>query len=110
MLESSSIQELHGDKGQSILVTNVVNGADVGVVQGRSRLGLTLKAGQSLRVSGYFIGQELQRYETMQPSVLGFINDTHPAATKPFRNAVVRDGLADHQGQILRGVKPASQC
>jgi hypothetical protein len=41
--------------------------------------------------------------------VFGFVNYAHSAATEFFYDAVVRDSLPDHPGQILRGVNPASQ-
>ena len=58
VLESPAIQELHGDERQPILVTDVVNGANVGVVQSGGGLRLTLEAGQCLRVPGYFIWKD----------------------------------------------------
>ena len=69
---------------------------DVGVVQGRSRLRFTLKAGQRLRVSSNFFWQELEGNEAMQPHIFGLVDDTHPAAPQFLDDAVVRDGLADH--------------
>jgi hypothetical protein len=55
-----------------------------------------LEPGERLRVSRYFIGQELQGHEAMQPSVLGFVHHTHPATAEFLDNAVVRDGLTYH--------------
>src|SRR5260370_39290285 len=63
VLERLAIQKFHGDERQPVLVTDVMDGANVGVVQGRSGLRLALEAGQGLRVPGYFIGKELQRDE-----------------------------------------------
>ena len=40
--------------------------------------------------------QELERDESLELGVLGLIDRTHAAATEFFRDAVVRDGLADH--------------
>src|ERR1700674_3215366 len=49
-----------------------------------------------LPVTGNVLGQELDGDKAMQPSVLSFVNNTHPAATEFLDNAVVRDGSADH--------------
>ena len=78
-------------------LVNLEDHADVGMVQGRSRLCFALETGKSLRVLGYFIGQEFQGDEAMQLHILGFVDDTHPAAAEFFDDAVVGDGLVDHQ-------------
>src|ERR1017187_9387324 len=109
MLQRHAVQKLHGDERLAILLTDVEDRADIGMVEGRSRLRLALEASQCSRVFGYFIGQELEGDETMQPRVLGFIDHTHATAAKLFDNAVVRDGLADHLGANLTLVKRASQ-
>ena len=57
---------------------------------------------QRLGIFGYFIGKKLQCDEAMQPRVLGLVDNTH--AAELLDDTVVRDGLPDHQGQILRGV------
>jgi hypothetical protein len=63
------------------------------MVQCGSSLSLSLEASQSLRVFGYVIGEKFQRYEAVQPGVLGLIDDTHTAATKLFNDVIMRDGL-----------------
>jgi hypothetical protein len=69
----------------------------LGVVQGRSRLRLTLEASQSLSVFGNLVGQEFQGDKAMQPHVLGFVDDTHSAA-ELLQDAVMRNGLTDKLG------------
>jgi hypothetical protein len=66
-------------------------------------LGFALKAGKRLRITGNLLGQELEGDKAMQPSVLGLVDDAHAAASEFLDDTVVRDGLAEHQGQILRG-------
>jgi hypothetical protein len=97
VLQSLAVKELHSNEGLAIFFANVMNRADVGMIQRRGRLRLALKAGQRLRVSGDFIRQELQRHETMQPSVLSLVHHTHPAPAQFLADAVVRDGLADQK-------------
>src|SRR5271157_3495548 len=96
MLQRQPFQKLHGDKGLPVLLANVINRADVRMVQRRRGLGFALKARQRLRIAGHFLGQELERDKAMQPRVLGLVDDAHAAASKLFDDAVVRDGLADH--------------
>ena len=58
VLESHTFQIFHGDERHAVLFANVVNGADVGMVQSRSGLCLTLKAVESLGIANDVIGQE----------------------------------------------------
>jgi hypothetical protein len=48
-----------------------------------------------MRVAGNVRQQKLERHETMQPNVLGPVDDAHAAAPNLFADAVVRDGSAD---------------
>jgi hypothetical protein len=72
------------------------------MVQSRSSLRLTLEASQSLRIVGHIVGQKLEGNKTMQPRILGLVNDTHPSPAEFFDDAVVRDCPADHKSKILR--------
>jgi len=61
VLQCHAIQVLHGDEHLTVLLIDLVNGADVGVIQGGCRLRLALEAGQSLWIFGYLVRQKLQR-------------------------------------------------
>ena len=97
MLQGLAVEELHGDEGLAVGLTDIVNGADIGVIERGGGLGLALKPGQSLRVFGDFIGQELQRHKTPQAGILGFVHHAHAAAAQLFEDSIMRDGLADHR-------------
>ena len=83
------------------MLANVVNRADVGVIQRGGGLGFALKTGEGLRIVSYIFGQEFERDEAMQPRVLGLVHHAHSAAAQFLDDAVVRDGLADHWSEIL---------
>ena len=102
VLQSVAVQKLHGDERLPVLFANIVDSADVGMVQGRRRLGLALEAGQSLRIAGYLVGQKLEGDEAMQPRVFGLVDHAHAPAAQPLDNSVVRDSLADHLVAIIR--------
>ena len=76
---------------------NVVNRADVGVVQCRCRLGFTLEAGKSLWVSGNTSGRNLRATKRSQAGVLRFVNHAHTATAKFFNDLIVGNGPADHE-------------
>jgi hypothetical protein len=78
-----------------MLFADVVDGADVGVVEGGSSLGLALKASQSLRVAGDLVGQEFEGDKPAQAGVFGLVDHTHAAATQSFEGAVMGEGLAN---------------
>src|SRR6266851_1795342 len=80
----------------AVLLPDLIDRADIGMVEGRSSLRFSLETSQCLGVSGDLVRQELQGNKTMEGGVLSLIDDTHPAATEFVDNAVVRDGMADH--------------
>jgi hypothetical protein len=92
----------HGDERSAFVLPDVVDGANVGMVQRGGGLRLALESGQGLWVSGYFFGKELQGDKAAQTRVFSLVDNAHATATQLLDDAVVRDGLADHQGQILR--------
>src|ERR1022692_1689175 len=100
MLQSQTIEELHGNEGMTLVLANVMNGADIRMIQGGSSLRFTLETGQRLRIFGYFIGQEFQGNEAAQASIFGFVNHAHSAAPELLDDAIVRDGLADQWGTV----------
>ena len=52
MLQRHAIEKFHGDERLPVLLANVVNRADVGMIQRRCSLRFALKAGESLRDRG----------------------------------------------------------
>jgi hypothetical protein len=89
VFESDSVQELHGQECSAILLADVIDCANVRVIQGRRSLGFTLKARQCLGVSGNVFRQKLQRYKPVQTGVLGFEDDTHASSTQLLQDAVM---------------------
>ena len=84
-------------KALAVLLADVVNGADIGMVQRRCGLRFAPKSRQGLGIAGHFVGQKLQRDKAVQARVLGFVDHAHATAAELFDDAVVRDGLADHE-------------
>ncbi len=103
VLQGHAIEKLHGDEGLTVLVTDVVDGADVGMIQGGSRLGFALKACQSLRVPRNIFWEKFQRDEAVQASVFCFVNDSHATTAELVDDAVVRDSLANHEVAVMVG-------
>ena len=95
VLECLSFQKLHRDERDILESINLVDGADVRMVQCRSGASLTLKSLNRLRISGESLRKKLQSYKTSQLCVLCLVDHTHTAAPKLFQHAVMRDGSTD---------------
>ena len=115
VLQRQPIQKFHGDERLPVLLANVVNRTDIGVIQCGGGMGFALKTGECLRVTGNVLRQELEGDEPMQPRVLSLVNHTHAATPQPLQDAVMRDGLANHLGRLalwrdhIRGQAAGSQ-
>src|ERR1039458_8452776 len=96
MLQGYTIEKLHGDESPAVFFADVVNRADVGMVQPRCSFRLTPKSFQSLVIVGQVFGQEFKSNEAVKPYVLGLIDHSHSARAQLLDDAVMRDSLADH--------------
>src|SRR5262245_22785996 len=101
MPQCHAFQILHGYKRTPVLFVNFVDGANVGMIQCGGSFGFTLEAAQGLWVFGYVVGQELKGNRTAELHVLGPVNHAHAAAAQSLDNAVMRNSLADHAGEML---------
>ena len=98
VFQCHAVEELHSDKRLMVLLPDFIDRADIGMIQGGSRLRLALKPSQRLGVVRNSIREKLQGDKSVQGYVLGLVDYTHAAAAEFFDNAVVRDGLTDHRG------------
>src|SRR3984885_11709844 len=97
MLQRQPIEKLHSDEGLSLLVINLVDRADVRMIQCRGSFGFALKTGECLRVFGYVVGQELEGNKATEFNILSFVDHSHTAAAQFFDDAVMRDDPLDHE-------------
>jgi hypothetical protein len=91
-----AFQELHCDEVLAADFVDVVNRADIRMVQSRSCTGLPLETLQSLAVFGEFFWKELQGYVAAELQVFGLIHHPHPASAQLPQDFVMRERLADH--------------
>ena len=59
------------------MLADVVDYADVGMVQSRRSLGFPLETHQRLLIAGYFFRQELKSHEAVQAGVFGLVHHPH---------------------------------
>ena len=93
VLEGHAVQELHDQEGAAVVLADVVDGADVGMIQGGGRFGFAAETLQGLMILGEIVGEEFESDEAPETGVLGFVDDTHPAAAEFLHDPVMRDGL-----------------
>src|SRR5262245_25639320 len=74
MLQRLAFEQLHHNELPPFLFADVVNRADVRMVQGRSGSGLALKSLNRMAVLGNFIGQEFESDLAAKPSVFSFVH------------------------------------
>ena len=91
-----SFQQLHGDEGPAFEFVDVMNGADVGMIQCAGGARLTLEAFQSLSIRGKALGQKFEGNEAAELGIFGLVNYAHPAATQLFEDTVVRNYCPNH--------------
>jgi hypothetical protein len=98
MPQGLSFQQFHGDEGSTIAFVNLIDRADVRMVQGGRGLGFALETTEGLWVVGGVVGKKLQGNMAIKLKVLGFIDDAHPTTADLAQDAVVRDRLPDGFG------------
>jgi hypothetical protein len=96
-----ALDELHGEevRGRAVRqrrALEAVHVGDVGMVEGREQLRLTLEARQALRVARQLLRQHLDRDVASELRVGGAIHLAHPAGADRGGDAVVRERAA-HQ-------------
>ena len=79
MFQRYAVEIFHHDEGLTVLIIDLVNGADVRVIQRRGGFSLALEAAQSLGIFGYIVGQKLQGDESAELDVFRFVDDAHTA-------------------------------
>jgi len=92
-------EQLHHDEVLPVVIRclpDVVNGADMRMVERGCGSRFALKTLHRLRVGGEVRREELQGHLSSEPRVFRAVDDAHAAAAKHVQHAIVGDDLADH--------------
>src|SRR4029077_7243240 len=100
VLESLALEQLHGNERTAFELSNIVNGADVGMIEGGCSTRFATESLDSLSVLGDVLGKKFQGNTTAEPRVLSFVDHSHSAAAQFFQDAVVGDGPANNRRSI----------
>jgi len=72
-----TFEELHGDESAAFVFTDVVDGADVGMVERGCGAGFALEALEGLAVVGERLGKKFQSDMAAETKVFGFVDLAH---------------------------------
>src|SRR5580658_1676376 len=97
MFQSRTVEELHHDEGPFSASSDLVDGADIGVIQSRRGSCFAAEARESLGVLRQLLGQKFQGHKAAQFEVLGLVDYAHASAANPFDKPVMRDGGAHRE-------------
>jgi hypothetical protein len=100
VLERFAFEALHGDEGFAVFLADVVDGANIGVIEGGGGLGFALEPGEGLGIFGDGVWEEFQSDEAAQARVFAFVDDAHSAAAEFLEDAVMGDCLAGFDRSI----------
>ena len=84
-----ALQQRHDDKGLAFVFTELVDRANVWMIQSRGGARLLLKAGKGFGIGGQFAGQQFECNPAAQLQVLGLVDHSHAPATQQPDDAVV---------------------
>ena len=98
VLECYAIKELHNEESAAVVLADVVDRADVGMVQSGRSLGFAAETLEGLMVLGQVIGEELQSDEATETGVFGFVDDSHSTAAELLYDSIMRDCLVEQRG------------
>ena len=95
ILTGLAFETFHGDEGLSVFFADIVDGADVGVVEGGGGFGFAAKTAEGLGIFGERVREKFEGDEAVEARVLRLVDDAHAAAAEHLGHAIVRDGLSD---------------
>ena len=96
VLERFAFEQLHGNEMAAVFFVDFMDRADIGVVKrGRCKC-FPPKSFASGRIFFQFFRKELQRDVAAKLQILGFVDNTHAAATERTEYVVMRDRRSDH--------------
>ena len=109
ILQRRALQAFHNDEKPVLVFADIVDGADVGVIQRRRRARFPLKSFARLRILSQLLGKELQRHAPAEALVFRLVYNAHSAPAQLSYNAVMGDRLIEHLALNVRLRIEASQ-
>src|SRR5579884_3720666 len=95
MLEGHPVEKLHRDEKLIAMLSDLVDRANIWMIQSGCSSRFTAKALERLRITGKLIGKEFQCDEPAEFRILSLVNHTHTATAKFLDDSVVQNVFAD---------------
>src|SRR5581483_9160537 len=96
-----ALQEFHHDERLPILLIDLINCADIWMVQSGGSLGFALEAAESLSVMSNFVGQKLEGHKAAELHILGLVDHAHTTTADFLDDAVVAQQFSGSMLQDL---------
>jgi len=107
-----AFEQLHCNEGSLLEFVDIMDDADVGMIQSGSRAGFPPKPLQHSVICGVVLRKKLESQDATKPDILSLVHHTHTAAAELFQDPVVGYGLPDHDShrhssrQTVREILP----
>ena len=99
-------QQLRDEIGLVLVLADIKDDQNIGMVQGGQRLGFLLEPAQTVGALGKVLGQNLQSYVTTEASVPRSPDLTHCACPQGGGDLVMADGSANHYFALSHATVP----
>ena len=96
LMKRRALQPFHRHKMAAGVLSDIVNRADVRMIEGRGGAGLALEPFDSCGFLDSSSERNFNATVTPQPRVFGQVDNAHATLAQLIQDAIVRDGLADH--------------
>ena len=95
-----SLHQLHDDERVALVLADVVDRADVRVIQCGGRARLELEPIHGVGIVREFVMDELQRNGTAEANVFGSVDDAHAAFAQSTDDSIVRNRPSKHESPV----------
>ncbi len=92
-----ALEQLHDDEVPALVLGNLMDGANVRMIQSGSGARFALEPLEGLGIILHVRRKEFQRHVAAEDQVLGFIDDSHSTSAELVEHAVVRVRISDHR-------------
>ena len=96
LIQRAAGDQLHGDEINAVVLGDVMDGDDTGVIQRRRRLRFLNKTAAAIGVVDLFRWEDLDRDQPVEVRVVRFVDDAHAAFADALEDLVVRELASDH--------------
>ena len=109
LTQRRALEQLGDDVGLIVVGADVVDGEDVGVVQGRGRAGFLLEAAQAIGIAGPERRQHLDRDIAVEPRVARPVDVAHASGAEGREDLVRTEAASGHNTHAVAGERSHSK-